>query len=554
MSGQWHKVSPEELAKFVTREAVRLIKLKVDRRAVVKAPGGRRKLVEAIYQALADKGVRYSEEKYQPEAYVQDVRDPGEVLDSPGEGTCLDLAAVFCGVCEGNELLPMIIVLEDHALAAVGVKHGLRDWDAPDRLELNLFERGALREWKDMLKLVDDGTYVAVECTGFTRVPQAEAPETTPPALMQFEESLEAGRKRLQDKEQFKFAVDIAIAHYRWRIKSEAGEMKRVVDSGLSVEEERILQFFRELGSARASDYFLKVAGEELGLTEAAVRSIEEAPLPEHEDRQVAAFIGARERLAREGYGVTPETDYRLGKLAAFRRDYDMAELRLRRAVRARPHWPEAVESFMWLEQSRAMHDLNRQEVARAETRLIEAQEVGRRSKLDLEPIRNLQGYVEKTLAQTAGLAGDPRARRLHLKKASDHFGSVLKMTPKDPAAWNGYANVNHMLLNFSEAEKAYKKAIRLLPTYAAAHHDLALLFEEKSKLDRTHQKRLLRRALDSWKQTYPLAEMDPGFSPEDLQLIEQRITDLSSRLAIKGAGTKGGGFSGAGGFGGNLT
>ena len=34
MSGQWHKVSPEELAKFVTRDAVRLIKLKVDRRAV----------------------------------------------------------------------------------------------------------------------------------------------------------------------------------------------------------------------------------------------------------------------------------------------------------------------------------------------------------------------------------------------------------------------------------------------------------------------------------------------------------------------------------------
>ena len=73
--------------------------------------------------------IRYALEQYHPSEALQTIRTPPEVLVSPREGTCLDLAALFCGLCEAYELLPILIVIDGHALAAVSLTHGVRDWN-----------------------------------------------------------------------------------------------------------------------------------------------------------------------------------------------------------------------------------------------------------------------------------------------------------------------------------------------------------------------------------------------------------------------------------------
>lgn len=81
--------------------------------------------------ALSEKDVRYDLEEYHPSDALQiRIRTPAEVLEAPRVGTSLDLAALFCGLCLGNELLPMLIVLDGQALAAVSLIHGLRAWDS----------------------------------------------------------------------------------------------------------------------------------------------------------------------------------------------------------------------------------------------------------------------------------------------------------------------------------------------------------------------------------------------------------------------------------------
>src|SRR5262245_59180191 len=137
MEWKWAKANEKDLARFVNEKAIQLLgKLPVeDRLKLVQDDSGRRTLVKAIYETLVTKEIRYDFEKYQPEAETQLIRTPVEILSTPGEGTCLDLALLFCSLCFGYDLLPLLIVIEGHAFAAVSLKHKREEWDAygPER-------------------------------------------------------------------------------------------------------------------------------------------------------------------------------------------------------------------------------------------------------------------------------------------------------------------------------------------------------------------------------------------------------------------------------------
>lgn len=225
MAWEWPKVDEKGLARFVTSEAVNWLALPVSRSDLAQHPDGRRRIVEAIYNALVEKKVRYAPEKYYPSDAVQPIRTPAEILEAPREGTCLDLVALFCGLCLGNELLPLLIVIEGHALAAVSLTHGLREWAALDRQERELFERGPLTDPGHLHELVDGGAYLAIECTGFAQ--SKSLPESVPEGLgridgiLPFDRAVAAGREQLGRPDRpFRFTLDIAVAHYGWRIES----------------------------------------------------------------------------------------------------------------------------------------------------------------------------------------------------------------------------------------------------------------------------------------------------------------------------------------------
>jgi hypothetical protein len=169
---KWSKANEKDLAKFVNGDAVKLLdKLGVNRFDLSHDPDGRRELVKAIYNALVARNINYAYEKYQPEAETQIVRPPQEILGTPGEGTCLDLALLFCGLCLGYELLPLLIIIQGHAFAAVSLNHPLNKWNDSFNKERNLFNTPKLfaggESLAELKKLIDEEAYIAIECTGF---------------------------------------------------------------------------------------------------------------------------------------------------------------------------------------------------------------------------------------------------------------------------------------------------------------------------------------------------------------------------------------------------
>ena len=64
---------------------------------------------------------------------AQFIRKPNEILSGNKEGTCLDLALLFCGLCLGHKLLPIFVLLENHALVAISLRFTTSERDSSKR-------------------------------------------------------------------------------------------------------------------------------------------------------------------------------------------------------------------------------------------------------------------------------------------------------------------------------------------------------------------------------------------------------------------------------------
>ena len=222
---QWPRVDNRGLARFVTAQASRWLPLPISRFDLASQPDQQRIIARAIYDALKERNIRYALEEYHPSQALQIIRTPPEILIAPREGTCLDLAALYCGLCLASELLPVLIVIEGHALAAVSLTHGVRDWNGyrPGR---QLFDVGPLADVQALCDLIDEESFLAVECTGFAHSDQlgqkiGDMPEAQhrTGGVLTFDQATVTGRQQLDRGDRpFQFAIDIAVAHYGWRI------------------------------------------------------------------------------------------------------------------------------------------------------------------------------------------------------------------------------------------------------------------------------------------------------------------------------------------------
>ncbi len=212
------------LARHVERGVGERLTLEASRYDRQQEAGGLLNVVRLIYEALSAKGIRYAPVPYNEFEQLQTIRTASNVLGQR-EGNCLDLAVLFCGACLGYDLLPFIVMLEGHALAAVSVRNDLNEWNSPARFLGQLLMEGPLTDEEALRGLVESGEYVAVECTGFAAVGRmpGEMPEAkgrTADGLMTFERAVEAGRQQLGlDERPLHFALDIASAHLGLKIE-----------------------------------------------------------------------------------------------------------------------------------------------------------------------------------------------------------------------------------------------------------------------------------------------------------------------------------------------
>jgi hypothetical protein len=216
MSWEWPNTDKPGLARFALEESSKLIELPISRYDQTPDQKGRRQIVDAIYSTLQEKGVRYSLEKFNTSNATQFIRKPAEIFGQK-EGTCLDLALLFCGVCLGYELLPLVILIEGHALAAVSLNYDVRT-RGPLYQERRYFNDGLITDAEALRQLVAGSAYLAVECTGFGETQRL--PESLPEGvgrnfkgLLSFDRAVAAGTEQLSRADRpFLFGVDIATA------------------------------------------------------------------------------------------------------------------------------------------------------------------------------------------------------------------------------------------------------------------------------------------------------------------------------------------------------
>ncbi|MCC0178737.1 hypothetical protein I4641_17335 [Waterburya agarophytonicola K14] len=189
-----------------------------------------RQLLEEIYNALKVKNIKYALEPFNSESNTQLIRTPQEILGNYNEGTCLDLAVLFCGICLACDLLPLLIILEGHALAAVSMLHQRKEWknstDEEREKARKLFQDKPLDNHEQLQELISSGDFLPIECTGFVSsfsTLSENMPEgigRTEQGFLSFERAIEAGKEQLnRSGRKLKFSLDIAITHEYWKIK-----------------------------------------------------------------------------------------------------------------------------------------------------------------------------------------------------------------------------------------------------------------------------------------------------------------------------------------------
>jgi HEAT repeat protein/energy-coupling factor transporter ATP-binding protein EcfA2 len=219
---------------------------------------GRRQLVEKIYNALRQKEVEYALNEYHEfSENRQRIRRPDEILDTQGKGTCLDLAILFCAICWRHELLPILILVEGHALAAVSLTHSLPEWKNEERRGQQLFWEGLgrLTDARKLQNMVKREDYLAIECTGFAKSETLSEGEEEKfqrvDGFLSFDQAVEWGCKQLEKP--LKFALDIHMAYNFWlpkvcRERLDAKTPKRLINSPLTNDENPLLKLYVPLG------------------------------------------------------------------------------------------------------------------------------------------------------------------------------------------------------------------------------------------------------------------------------------------------------------------
>ncbi|WP_413935836.1 hypothetical protein [Nitrospira sp. BLG_1] len=216
----WPKGNEKDLARYALPDVADGIRLAVGRDDLL-AKRKHPELLRAIYEALLTRDIRYAREKFDPILEQQLIRHPEKILAGAGDATCLDLSLLFAGLCLGNELLPLVVVLDGHVFVVVSLVRDLRDAGLPGRHDPDRdgpwAAEGLLKDGKTLNELVRRGDYLPIECTGFAksesinqRVPEGKG--RTNDGQLTFDRAVEAGREQLSQVERaFSFAIDIAV-------------------------------------------------------------------------------------------------------------------------------------------------------------------------------------------------------------------------------------------------------------------------------------------------------------------------------------------------------
>lgn len=236
MEWQWSKANAMDVAKFATDEALKLFDIN-ESSFDLKREGEFERLLRAIYETLVAQGIQYDLEKESTSEVKQRIRTPVEIFQKPKQGTCLDLALLFSGLCLGYGLLPKLVMLEGHSIVAISLGLTRSKWDSNRDSQKEFLgkrqkdDEGGSRIVPEVFKdvellkeLIDDQQCCAIECTGFAwsktinQDKESAGLQRNSDGYFSFDQAMDAGRKQLELLP-FNYAIDIEVAQRSWGIE-----------------------------------------------------------------------------------------------------------------------------------------------------------------------------------------------------------------------------------------------------------------------------------------------------------------------------------------------
>ena len=215
MTMPWPRQDKQGLSRFVNERSPVITNFNIGTRPLSLRPDAI-SIAELIYTALKNKGIRY-QAGFTLSSTEQEIRTHEEVLNAC-VGNCLDLSLLFSAIAIDRQLVPIVIVFDDHAIVAIDRR--LRDAETRFRRASNrIFEDGLLDAGSphvaEFVDLIEQEAYAAIECTGFAAVTPGD-PATAPEwqgrenGVLPFPTAIHAGLAQLRESgRNFRFAIDI---------------------------------------------------------------------------------------------------------------------------------------------------------------------------------------------------------------------------------------------------------------------------------------------------------------------------------------------------------
>jgi hypothetical protein len=125
----WHRADIFGLGRYIETRSAELLELTQE----INNNTNLRVAAKTIYDSMAKVGIAYTVEPSQESHRSQQIRTPYTVLVSPRQGTCIDLALVYAGLCKNYDLQAIVLVAELHE----------PDVTAPERTASSTYEEHA---------------------------------------------------------------------------------------------------------------------------------------------------------------------------------------------------------------------------------------------------------------------------------------------------------------------------------------------------------------------------------------------------------------------------
>lgn len=245
--------------------------------------------------------------------------------------------------------------------------------------------------------------------------------------------------------------------------------------------------------------------------------------IPEKLREQIDNHLSRIREAESSGARLSSDAYYTLGLSAYYERDFSTAESYLINAVEINPNSLQARNLLCTIYATRSLDHLTK---GRYEEVIEDSKKA--ESYFHYQSIAEslvIMGYVYKNLYLV-------NREEEYLEKAKEKFEIALAIEdPKDvrniAAALNGLGNYYALTGNNDVAINKHLGALKLIPHYASAHHDLAMVYEAKMGESGSNIDEWRRKAIEEWKKAVYFGRSDPAFSEDDIAAIEKRIQDL---------------------------